>query len=285
MLTSKTIPIHDFAKDTKDSIPLKYVSLGGLTNYDFSEPHRHNYYEIFFFAKGGGEHHIDFKAYAIHDHSINFISPGQVHQLKRSADSYGSIVLFSRDFVSQGVGEKYSLYNFPFLNNSQQPTLPTSQQEFDEFNHLLSQVQVESGLNAEVYSEIMRSYLKVILLKCLQFFEARYPGQSSKVGSVFNSFREMVENEYREQRQPAYYASKLNVTEKKLNTLCKEHNGESAGDFIKNRVLLEAKRLLSNTDHNIKEIAYFLGFEDPSYFNRFFRANTGATAGDFRKGK
>jgi AraC-like DNA-binding protein len=285
MLTSKTIPIHDFARDSHDSIPFKFVSLGGLANYDFSEPHRHNYYEIFFFAKGGGEHHIDFKAYAIHDHSIHFISPGQVHQLKRSPESHGCIVLFSRDFVSQGVGEKYSLYNFPFLNNSQLPALATTQQDYYEFSHLLSQVQMESGTSGDVYSEIMRSYLKVILLKCLQFFEARYPTQSSKVASIFNIFREMVENEYREQRQPAYYASKLNVTEKKLNTMCKEHSGESVSDFIKNRVLLEAKRLLSNTDHNIKEIAYFLGFEDPSYFNRFFRANTGLTAGDFRKGK
>jgi AraC family transcriptional activator of pobA len=49
--------------------------------------------------------------------------------------------------------------------------------------------------------------------------------------------------------------------------------------------LLEAKRILSNTDHSIKEIASFLHFEDPSYFNRFFKSNTGMTAGEFRKSK
>ena len=93
----------------------------------------------------------------------------------------------------------------------------------------------------------------------------------------------MVEKEYRAQRQPAHYATQLNITEKKLNGICKDNSGENAGNYIKNRVLLEAKRLLNNTNHNIKEIAYFLGFEDPSYFNRFFRAKTGLTAGDFRK--
>ena len=50
----KDIPIHDFIRDNKDSVPFKFISLGALSNYDFSLPHRHNYYEIFFFSKGGG---------------------------------------------------------------------------------------------------------------------------------------------------------------------------------------------------------------------------------------
>jgi AraC family transcriptional activator of pobA len=277
------IPIHDFAADNKESIPFKYVPLGALTSYDFSLPHRHNYYEIFFFSRGGGSHLIDFKEYPIVDHCIHFVSPGQVHVIKRAAGSLGSIVLFSREFFHAEANTPNALFNFPFLNNSQYPVLAPSTEEFDTFGPILSQIQLEAGSSQSISMEILRSYTKVILLKCLQLFDTKYPDHKMKQGTVFNTFREMIEKEYRVQRQPAYFASKLNITEKKLNGICKDNTGENVGDYIKNRILLEAKRLLVNTDHTIKEIAYFLGFDDPSYFNRFFRANTGITAGEFRK--
>lgn len=277
------IPIHDFAADNTDSIPFKYIPLGALANYDFSLPHRHNYYEIFFFSKGGGSHFIDFKDYKIEDKSVHFVSPGQVHLVKRELDSHGSIILFSRDFFYSGADIKDTLFSFPFLNNSQYPILPASSSEYGAFELILGQVQYEAVNMQSASPEILRSYLKVILLKCMQLFDTKYPTLQIKQGSVFHSFRVLVEKEYRNERQPAHYASLLNITEKKLNEICKENTGEHVSDYIKNRVLLEAKRLLIHTDHNIKEIAYFLGFEDPSYFNRFFRANTGITAGDFRK--
>lgn len=283
MTQKNNIPIHDFIIDNTDSIPFNYISLGELTNYDFSLPHRHNYYEIFFFTKGGGEHVIDFKTYPILDHSIHFVSPGQVHLVKRELDSYGSIILFSRDFFYIGSDGQQTLFNFPFLNNSPYPVLKTSAAEYDSFSTLLQQVQNESEKNQEVYKEILRSYLKVILLKCLPLFDANYPEHLMKPTSAFNKLREMVEKDYRTEKLPAYYAEKLNMTEKKLNAICKENVGENVGDYIKNRVLLEAKRLLNNSEYNIKEIAYFLGFDDPSYFNRFFRSKTGESAGDFRK--
>jgi AraC-like DNA-binding protein len=283
MAKSTKIPIHDFGIDTKDSVPFRYIPLGAFTHYDFSEPHRHNYYEIFFFTKGGGSHFIDFKDYHIQDHTIHFVSPGQVHMIKRAPESYGSIVLFSRDFFHPAADVNNPLFNFPFLNNSQYPVLSTSKKEFDEFAPMLAQIEQETDRNHDVYMEILRSCVKVILLKCLQLFDNKHPDHRLKNGSVFNSFREMIEKEYRVQRQPSYYASKLNMTEKKLNSICKENTGENVGNYIKARILLEAKRLLINTDHSIKEIASFLGFDDPAYFNRFFRTNTGLTAGDFRK--
>ncbi|WP_276133412.1 AraC family transcriptional regulator [Polluticoccus soli] len=283
MPLQKEIPIHDFSRDTKDSVPFRFVQLGALTEYDYSRPHRHNYYEIFFFNKGGGEHLIDFKKYPIRDNGIHFISPGQVHCLRREEGSHGSIILFSRDFFHFGSEGSNTLYNFPFLNSGAYPVLDAATEEFAEFLPLLLQMQNESLKGVDVFAEILRSYLNIVLLKSLQLFNGRYPDHQMKQGTVFNKFRELVEKEYRGNRQPAYYASQLNITEKKLNEVCKENSGENVSDYIKDRVLLEAKRLLHNTDHNIKEIAYFLGFEDPSYFNRFFRVNTGVTAGDFRK--
>jgi AraC family transcriptional activator of pobA len=277
------IPIHDFAADNDDSVPFRYVPLGALTSYDFSAPHRHNYYEIFFFAKGGGDHLIDFRSYPVSDNSIHFVSPGQVHMIRRAADSHGSIVLFSRDFFHTVNDVPLTLFNFPFLNNSLQPVLPIAIDEYAGFAPILTEIQKECGNTTEVGKEILRTCIKMILLKCLQLFDQKHPDHRLKQGSLFHTFRHMVEQQYKAQRQPGWYAGQLNITEKKLNAVCKDSTGENVGDYIKNRIVLEAKRLLVNTDYTIKEIAYYLGFDDPAYFNRFFKGNTGDTAGSFRK--
>ena len=122
----QNIPIHDFSSDDATSVNFKYISLDARSGYDTTMPHRHNYYEILFFAIGGGQHVIDFKEFPIEDNSIHFISPGQVHQLKRAQSSQGTILIFSRDEYYINAPAADSLFNFPFMNNNTYPVLNCS---------------------------------------------------------------------------------------------------------------------------------------------------------------
>ena len=92
------IPIHNFARDDETSVPFKICPLEKRNHYDALEPHRHNYYEIFLFIKGGGKHLIDFTEHPITDQSIHFVSPGQIHLVKRELSSHGILISFSREF-------------------------------------------------------------------------------------------------------------------------------------------------------------------------------------------
>lgn len=280
---AEKIPIHEFLNADNSNAPFRYVPLNARSDYDISLAHRHNYYEIFFFSKGGGWHLIDFDKFTISDHSIHFVCPGQVHLVKREPSSYGSILIFTNDLFHLGAETKNTLLNFPFLNNGVTPKLDLTAQEFEGFNGLLKQIETESTNHSVLHPEIIRSYLHIILLKCMQLYDEKNPGWQQKRPSLFYEFRMLMEREYRQQKLPAYYAQKLNITEKKLNKLCTDAVGHTVGEYIKERVLLEAKRLIGNTDFSIKEIAYFLGYEDVSYFIRFFKNKTGTTAGDFRK--
>jgi AraC-like DNA-binding protein len=278
------IPIHDFSKDDRDSVPFRFIPLNAGSEYNTREPHRHNYYEIFFFENGGGTHTIDFEEIPIKKNSLHFVSPGQVHLLDREKKSFGYIILFSRDFYHMVTSGAHSLYDFPFLNNTHlSPVLNLSEADYAQFAGIINLLQDETKRNKESNKVILGHYLQIILLKCLDLFKVKTSIHPEKANGLFQQIRTLVEQHYRSERQPSFFASQLNITEKKLNETCKQFTGESISDFIKARVLLEAKRLLTNSDHSIKEIAYFLGFEDPSYFNRFFRLNTGLTAGDFRK--
>jgi AraC-like DNA-binding protein len=84
-------------------------------------------------------------------------------------------------------------------------------------------------------------------------------------------------------KTPRDYAAKMNITPNYLNALCRKKSGKSAGELIRQRILLEAKRLLAHSTMSISEIAFQLGFEDNSYFGRYFRRYTRLTPGEFRQ--
>lgn len=280
------IPIHDFSKDGRESIPFRYIPLNKRSDYDITESHRHNYYEIFLFAKGGGQHEIDFGAHDISDSSIHFVSPGQVHKVRREPNSYGSILLFSRDFYHFGAKTDLSLFEYPFLNTHTQgtPVVNLMEKQFDELLTLSRAMGEEKMVhNDSSGKEVIRTYLHIFLLKCKQYAETaenRIPDESQQ---HFHKLKHLLEERYREQHLPSFYADELSVSSKKLNEICKAHSGNTVNSLIKNRIVLEAKRLLLHSEYSVKEISYFLGFDDPAYFNRFFRKNIGISAGQFRK--
>jgi AraC-like DNA-binding protein len=96
-------------------------------------------------------------------------------------------------------------------------------------------------------------------------------------------FKNLVETRYQQWHQVRDYAGALNVSPNYLNEVIKSNIGVSAKDFIQNRLLLEAKRMAVFTGKSIKETAYDLGFEDPSYFSKFFRAGTGQSIIEFKR--
>ena len=100
---------------------------------------------------------------------------------------------------------------------------------------------------------------------------------------VVEQFRRLIDEHYKTLRLPGEYARLLHITPNHLNALCQEFLGRPAGAVIRDRVLLEAKRLLTNADMTAAEIAYELNFQDNSYFSRFFKKYEGVTPEGFRR--
>ena len=91
------IPSHTLSNDQTSNVVINRLSKSN--DYDFSEPHRHDYYELFYFQKGGGEHEIDFKPFEIESDSFQLVAPGQVHQMKRAPGSMGFVFLFNNEDI------------------------------------------------------------------------------------------------------------------------------------------------------------------------------------------
>jgi len=93
----------------------------------------------------------------------------------------------------------------------------------------------------------------------------------------------LIEERFVIDKSPSNYAGALHVSTKHLNKIVFNTLKISTSDLIHQRVLLEAKRLLTHGDLSIQEIAFQLGYNDPSYFTRLFKKKVGVTPSDFMK--
>jgi AraC-like DNA-binding protein len=129
--------------------------------------------------------------------------------------------------------------------------------------------------------------LRVLILQLFFKIAGLNPG-SEKGPSSYNirllrNFQKLIEQHYTSLTLPKEYAELLFVTPNHLNALCTSILGVSAGELIRKRILLEAKRLLVNLDLSISQIAWKLNFSDNSYFSKFFKKQEGITPEAFRK--
>ena len=99
---------------------------------------------------------------------------------------------------------------------------------------------------------------------------------------ILRNFKQLVDEKFRRWHQVQYYASEINISPKHLSQTVKNVTGKVAKEYIKDRLILESKRMLFHTPLTIKEIAYDIGFKEPLNFSNFFKKQTGIAPSEFR---
>lgn len=281
-----SIPLYDYHPEADELHSFKYFELGIYQDktYVTTEPHRHGYYEIFYFPNGEGQHMIDFHGYPILQKSLHFVSPGQVHLLKRTGTTKGHVLLFSEEFFYFDTANRDFLRQIPFLEiGNQQRSLQLDAQFADEVEKLIGSIRLEYQSEAPEREAIIRSYINILLLKCkIKFAQTNSENEKQGVSHIVTQFKHKIDKEFQKTHRVSDYADYLSVSPNHLNDIVKKATGKTAGDLIQERIVLEAKRLLLYSTSTAKEIAYTLGFNDPAYFSRFFKNNTNQTPDEFR---
>jgi AraC-like DNA-binding protein len=242
-------------------------------------PHKHDFYQIVIVHSSQGHHEIDFTTYPVKGSQIFLIKPGQMHGWKLSARSKGFVIeyteeSFNKDFIGKSKLAQHSRQVPDHFK------VPKENHIFSEqFLKMMEAEFLNAGDNFEM---CLQSYLSLILLEALRISKAA-DRQLAENDDVITQFADLVEEHFQEQHQVEFYASKLGLTAKALSGKIQRVLGPSAKEYILNRCLLEAKRLLSYSDLSISEIGYSLGFDDPNYFSRFLKKNMKISAGKFRK--
>ena len=211
-----------------------------------------------------------------------FMIPGQVHSWHFESPVDGYIVHFNETLFSSFLQNSHFLERFSFFqgiahDNVCKIPVGTQPGVIDIF---------ESMLRAAATKDL--DFLRVKLLELFLVVQRECVGKKSKKVpgqklTLLRNFQTLIDKHFRTIRLPKEYAGLLYVTPNHLNALCRDLLGKTAGDLIRERVLLEAKRLLTNADLTVTEIAYDLNFQDNSYFVRFFKKEVGTTPDEFRK--
>jgi AraC-like DNA-binding protein len=255
------------------------------THKDVHFPHKHSFYHLVYFSKGSGRHSIDFVNFPVEAGQIYFMIPGQVHSWDFSAKPDGYIVNFSEQYIHALIADPRYLDQFHFLSGrAKDQVITIPKKDRNKIGEILELIVQEGNSGLPLKDDLTRTALVQLLI-----LVSRYPVQhDSKQQHSFNSvllknFQKLIELHYKEKKLSKDYAAMLYVTPNHLNALCKDAVGQTAGELIRNRVLLEAKRLLVNARLGIAEIAMELNFTDNSYFTKFFKKYEGMTPDAFRK--
>jgi AraC family transcriptional activator of pobA len=157
--------------------------------------------------------------------------------------------------------------------------------EGGRIKQLCEDLERESLMARDGYRLAMRALLALIAIEVARQSASRLRSGAvtlAPADGTVEALRKLIEENFRKERQIGFYAGRLAMTSDRLNDHVKRAAGVTAGHLIRHRVLTEAKRELIFTSRAIHEIAYELGFADPSHFARFFRKQTGSTPQDFR---
>lgn len=278
-----------------ESIPVRYISstqqdsLGRFNIRDvhdllagkdmIQELHRHDFFYVLVLQKGTGNHEIDFTPYEVCDNSVFFMRPGQVHQLTLKEGSAGYLMEFSTDFyyphddTSHQLLRKASNLNLYQLDTERFKTfLSVSSYIFKEYND-----------KQEGYHEVIKANLHILFIELVRQNNKSLAGNANPyLLERLEKFLELLETHISTHKQVSQYAEMLNLSSYQLNSITKTTLGKTCSELIDEYIILEAKRFLLATSNQVNQIAYHLGYEDVSYFIRFFKKHTGHSPEAFR---
>ncbi|HRI21971.1 MAG TPA: helix-turn-helix transcriptional regulator [Panacibacter sp.] len=247
----------------------------------FHELHRHDFFFIIALDKGNGIHEIDFTTYEVFDNSVFFMRPGQVHQLQLKADATGYIVEYNIEFYHPK--DKLSAQRVRKASNKNYCKLEINR--FKKLLDTLTYIYQEYTAKEEGFREVIKANLDIFFIEFIR--QSPNPnGTSTNVNPYtqdrLEEFLELLETHITTQKRVSQYTDLMNLSPYQLNEITKAIMGKTASELINEHIVLEAKRNLLATSNQIKDIADQLGYEDVSYFIRFFKKQTGFSPEAFR---
>ncbi len=250
----------------------------------FVWPHKHSFYEILWIRKGAAKHFVDNQELDLSADTIYFMSPGQTHHFEKYEAVNGDSIMFTEEFFIWNFTNKEALQQLSFLDNSyKSPNIKLDSQTKGVLEPLLKLLYAE--FKRPDYSKLAISSMLYVFLNSLQrvYRDQRDNNHlPSNYLAIFNDFKRMVEQHYKAQEQLSVYASELCITAHHLNEVVKNVTGKTAGEFVRDRLLLEAKRMLVQSHLQIGQIAHELGFKDFSYFSRHFKKHNKLSPEQYR---
>lgn len=273
--------IFDVSLKTIGLLHINGESLGRINSAAYT-----SYIKILYLPEGCRVK-VDFEFYETKDAALFFVAPNQRLSIERVGELPGFFIFYNQDFYCiQLHDDEVACDGLLFNNIHNMPMTLVPPSEAGFIDYLFSQLQDEFRLKESSHEEMLRTYLKQLLIKSTRLWKQQHLDgvltNNDNDPDMFRRFTQLVDTHYKQKHTVADYADLLLVAPKTLTNKFKRMNLPQPGEIIKNRIMLEAKRLLVHTAMSAKEIAYELGYEDPAYFSRLFQIKSGESPSAFR---
>lgn len=247
-------------------------------------PHRHSFYQIIWF-KSAGRHFVDYETIDHPENTVFFINKNQIHNFCTDAPNEGFLFHFNDLFLDRhqkGMIHRFSTSVFNEIGGNH---LVLPEADIKNIGLLTSFIQSEILSQETSFKEQVYHYFLnvLILIERLRNKQGTVNTPTNEDYQLASQFKRLVFEQIDQFHSIDYFASELGTNTKRLTEISKEFLGNTPANLIKESKLLEAKRMMSNQKVSIKEIAYSLGFEDPTYFTKYFKKGTGMTPKEFQK--
>ncbi len=253
--------------------------------HGFTFPHQHNYYMILLATEGKGQQIIDFESFPVEPGMLFLMYPGMIHAWESIEDLKGFQIFFTAEFFTQRYNNN-NLFDFPFFGSgSVLPFVKLQSEAFSRLSVLFQQMLEEYEEGGTDLTSVLRSFLNIILIHAKRIYglENTVPGKEHHSRQLVKRFEQLIDRHFRGKRLVKDYAQLLHITPNYLNVICRSEIGKSAGELIRERVMLEAKRMLTHDERTVSEIGHELNFDDNAYFCRFFKKYAGSSPDKFRR--
>ena len=264
------------------------------THSEETQLFRTNTFSVSLLTDGAAVYKIGMREYSMKPGSFYFMSPQQLRYYKKIKPWHGYVFVFSEEFIRMFSG--VSVYaEYPFFKLDANVQLHLNNEQLAELLPLLEKLHTYYNGSESDKLKYLFHYMSLVLLKARKWYAEQHTivPETDKPVMLSKAFDDLLEKHFFDiasQRAEsllavADFAAVLHVSSNYLSDTVKRETGKTPTQIIKERTILEAKSLLRNTRLTVSEVAYFLLFDDPSYFAKYFKAATGVSPSDFKDQK
>lgn len=241
----------------------------------------HHCYTVVFMEQGSCECRITDQTLSLDSSTVAIIKPKQTFTITSRQQNSGYILSFSYEFMQAAMNSSGMAQEFHLSSAAGKVAVPEQDRNF--ISDIVARLRHEYQMNNGLKDEILRGLFQIFALYLNRISAEKQPPVQNRCLYHTNRFFALLDEHYATLKMPADYANLLAVSPSYLNFIIKENFGLNTSYFIQQRVLSEAKKLMSAHETTMKEVAYKLGFFDVSHFSKFFKRNTGIRFTDFRR--
>jgi AraC-like DNA-binding protein len=219
---------------------------------------------------------------------LAIILPDQILQYSRSVseDFSALFVVMSKEFIeSLLLNPRESLPVFFYLQNAPGTALTPGESELLLTYYSLLRTTIRAEASAYT-KEIVRNLVRAFFYGIFMIFQRHKPPAKQRrrrKEKIFEQFSQLLRERCTERRSVSFYAGKLCLTPKYLSSTVKEISQKTAGEWIDESVILEAKVMLKSSSMSIQQVSDALSFPNQSFFGRYFKRHVGVSPREYRR--